>query len=524
VKLPSRTRLGIALGIALLALFLGPLLALRFGQAEAAPVANKAKWTATSRVYEVASERRTILDSTIGPQNYQAPWKGVNEWTEITPGWTPAAAPWSYQSTGAEYDVKVKSSLTAGQVIEWSVNGQFVHLQPMALEWTNDNDQLQQISMPQASAPLSLLDKKATWLNAYGVGRDFSWTLRNTRLVKELTLVTANLPAPAAFIVNGGNPALQLSFVLDYSNTLTLWVNGAAWNARDKVTTASIVEFKNASGVTVYAWTTPVATDTNGDGIGLLTTLKKQGNSLYVSVQTPKAWLDSATYPVVIDPTLDLSVAAQADDDYVWRLPTTSWQKTDTTIYTGNFSASFYSMGGSMRFLGVNIPAGATVDVAYLTLIAGTTLSSATVNSDLCAENASNPSQNTSYADHIGRTRTAAVPWDSVAAWTAGTSYQSPSIVTPIQTVVTDNGGTGDALKIFWEDKDGESSVGAYRRAASWDHASYAPPAIHLEWTEGGGTPTPTPRGWNYILGVLPTRERALWSMLARQLQPSRNF
>lgn len=157
----SRTGLWTLLGIGLLVIFLGPLLVLRFGQAEAAPVANKSRWTASTRVYEVASERRTIIDSVIGAQNYRAPWKGVTEWTEINPAWTPAAAPWSYQTTGAEYDVKVKSSLTSGQVVEWSVNGQAIHFQPMALNWTNDLNQIQQISMPQDGAALSLLDKKA---------------------------------------------------------------------------------------------------------------------------------------------------------------------------------------------------------------------------------------------------------------------------------------------------------------------------------------------------------------------------
>ncbi len=517
----------IILGAILLAVVAGPLLWLRAGQTEAAPVANKSRWTATSRVYEVASERRTILDATIGAMNYKAPWKGMSEWTEIAPAWTPTAAPWSYQSTGAEYDVKLKSLLTAGQVVEWAVNGQYLHLQPMALDWTNNLDQIEQISMPQASAPLSLLDKKAVWLNAYGVGRDFSWTLGNTRLMKELTLASNNLPAPPAFILDGGNPALQLSFVLDFTNTLTLWVNGAAWNARDKVSTASIVEFKTASNVTVFAWSIPVARDSAGGETTLTTTLKKQGSSLYVSVRVPKGWLDTATYPVTIDPTLDLQVGASADDDLINRLPTPTWSNTNDRFIAGSFTPTSFQWGASARFTGISIPAGATITVSYLTLISANTTATVTTNTDLCAENANNPTQNISYADHIGRTRTASVPWNSIAAWTTGQSYQSPSMNAPVQTVVDDNGGTGNALKIFWEDLNNRSSPDASRRAASWDHATSNPPAIHIEYTEGGGTPTPTPtftptpsptptpRGWNYILGVLPRQTEREWALLA---------
>ena len=56
-------------------------------------------------------------------------------------------------------------------------------------------------------------------------------------------------------------------------------------------------------------------------------------------------------------------------------------------------------------------------------------------------------------------------------------------------------GGTGDALIVFWEDRDNESTNadGTNRAAASWDHATYAPPAIYLAWTEGGGaSPSPS--------------------------------
>ena len=186
-------------------------------------------------------------------------------------------------------------------------------------------------------------------------------------------------------------------------------------------------------------------------------------------------------------------MAASADDDYVKRQTSTNWVTNNNVLFVGNFSGTWYGNGSSMRFTGVNIPAAATITVGYLTIIAENSNSGTIVNSDLCAEDANNPTQNSSYADHIGRTRTAAVPWDSIAAWTIGTSYQSPSIVTPVQTVVTNNGGTGDALKIFLEDKDLESSTGAIRQGASWDSTTYAPPAIHLEWTEGGGaSPSPS--------------------------------
>lgn len=332
----------------------------------------------------------------------------------------------------------------------------------------------------------------------------------------------SSLSAPEPYILAGGNPSLELNFIFDYSRDLTLWVNGAAWNGRDSVPATGAVEFRDAAGSVLFAWLPPTASDATVETIALTTTLKKQGSSLYVSVRLPQAWLAAAQYPIVIDPTLDLSVGASADDDRVRRLTTTAWSILAASLQVGSVQATEYGYGSSARFTGINIPAGATVTVAYEVGVAFFSRSGTTINSDLCAENANNPSQNTSYADHIGRTRTACVPWDAIPAWTAGTSYQSPSIVAPIQAVVDAQAGTGDALKVFWEDKDLESSVGAYRQWASWDDTTYAPPAIHIEYTEGGGTPTPTPtpsptpRGWNYILkAIIPREAEREWVLTA---------
>jgi len=219
-------------------------------------------------------------------------------------------------------------------------------------------------------------------------------------------------------------------------------------------------------------------------------------------------WLAQAQYPVEIDPPLDLQVGASADDDTVYRVVTwnppsnTYWSTTGTNLAVGNVESASYGLGSSMRFTGVNIPAGATmtVDASYLTLIASTSLSGTTVRSDLCAENSNNPGQMVGYADHIGRTRTTPVPWDSIAGWTSGAPYQSPYIHAPIQQVVDDQAGTGDALIIIWEDKDLESSAGAYRSVASFDHVTLAAPTIHIEYTAGGG---PTERSKSYTVDAL---------------------
>jgi len=194
-------------------------------------------------------------------------------------------------------------------------------------------------------------------------------------------------------------------------------------------------------------------------------------------------------YPIEIDPPIDVAVAANADDDYVRRQTTTTWVATGTGCLAGNINATNYGYGASFRFTGINIPSGATVTVAYLDIVAQASLSTTVVRSDLTFENASNPAQMSSYANHTGRTRATPVAWDGIGAWTAGGAIQTPSMVSPLQAVVDAQGGTGDACMAFWEDKDLESDTGAYRVAAALEHASYAPVSLHAEWTTGGGNP-----------------------------------
>ncbi|HUU64122.1 MAG TPA: hypothetical protein VMX96_09445 [Dehalococcoidia bacterium] len=207
--------------------------------------------------------------------------------------------------------------------------------------------------------------------------------------------------------------------------------------------------------------------------------------------------------PVLLkNTTLELSVGATEDDDYVCRFDTPTWSNTGTIFNAGNSIATACGYGGSARFTGVNIPAGAIVSVAYLTLISRLDRDTTVVRSDLCCENSNNPGQIADYDDHIGRTRTTGagcIAWDGIDAWAKGESYQSLDFAVAVQQVVDDQAGTGDALIVFWEDKDLESDIGALRSAASWDNTTYDPPAIYIEY-EAGATGS---GGWTgKVMGV----------------------
>jgi len=197
---------------------------------------------------------------------------------------------------------------------------------------------------------------------------------------------------------------------------------------------------------------------------------------------------DGLVFPITIDPTVDVDVGAGLDDDNARRETSTWYVNVNTWLRIGSNTATQYGYGAGMRFTGVNIPDGATIDIAYIKVIGDAYRDATVVRTDLCCEDSNNPGQIADYADHIGRARTVAVPWDGIATWSDGVEYQSPSIVTPVQAVVDDNAGTGNAIIIFFEDKDLESDEGANREFASFEHASHNPPNLYIEYTAGGDT------------------------------------
>lgn len=229
----------------------------------------------------------------------------------------PSTLPWDYEMTQDSYTARVLSDFTAGQVIEWEMEGQTLAFQPMALEWTNDLDQISQISMPQDTASLVTNTPHLTggadvgyelgvinWSDAYGTGRNFWWECDTGRLRKTLELESAP-PAPPQYIIDGGNPVLRLNFIFDPSPDLDIYIDGELWDKKTHEVTFNYTEFRYL-GETLWYFGIANAWDSSDDmdyhEIALASEFSKSGNSLYVSVRVPYDWLGAATYPVYVDP------------------------------------------------------------------------------------------------------------------------------------------------------------------------------------------------------------------------------
>lgn len=241
---------------------------------------------------------------------------GVTRWTgtieplhtragaAIDTTWVADASPWSYRIAAADYAARIKAAFNGAPLLQYTdvATGAWVTLQPQQLNWTNDSNSVQMISAVQG-VTAQLSDDLVRWLGAYGTGRDFEYQNHPKRLIKRLVL-QSELPTPSAAILSGANPALQLQFIFAWSTGATVWIDGAQWDGKTAKTTVNRIEFRVGSA-TVFWFDAPTAYDANGEAApGVTMRVRKAGNNLYVEVRTPYAWLQSAAYPVTVDPTL----------------------------------------------------------------------------------------------------------------------------------------------------------------------------------------------------------------------------
>ncbi|MFA5673935.1 MAG: hypothetical protein WC912_05700 [Thermovirgaceae bacterium] len=185
-----------------------------------------------------------------------------------------------------------------------------------------------------------------------------------------------------------------------------------------------------------------------------------------------------------------------------------AWQlMTDGNNMVGYWFNGASKIGCGLVFKDVAVPAGATITNAYITFVAAGSISGTTVNSRITGQKATDPGDISSLSDYQarrgtdvggannnGRT-TAQVSWDSIAAWTGGTSYNSPDIKSIIQEIIDQEGwASGNNICLFFDDHEGRSTAsdGVRRAAYSYDDVPASAPTLYIEYTEEPEVDPPT--------------------------------
>lgn len=194
------------------------------------------------------------------------------------------------------------------------------------------------------------------------------------------------------------------------------------------------------------------------------------------------------TYPINIDPSINLDIGAGADDG---RRDDTSWSTSGTTANVMGLGSSGEIREGYYRWPGITgIAQGDTVDAAYFNVPTRSGELSPALGK-ISLEDAGAPTQITSVADYTGRTRTTANQDYDDYTHVANCEYiggdasrENIIIKTEVAELVADY--TITAVSVLMDD-DGTVSNADYMRFRSYDQGCSSQPNLVIEYTAAGG-------------------------------------
>lgn len=354
------------------------------------------------------------------------------------------------------------------------------------VQWTNDQNSVANIGLTKQAIQAQITDDRLFFPGVYGTGFDFTLELQTTRLMKKLTVASlATLGSPPQNIIDGGNPVMMLSFQFTRSAGVEIWVDGVEWaeatGQGNAAATVNTVEFRNSSGTVLWATPPAWALDANGNQPPSVTTrFRRAGPSFFIEYRLAWSWLQTAAFPLVLDPTIDTIVAAGADDA-AEADDGTGFSATAASVRCESNTAAGSRFNGAARFVLTGPASGDTVDVAYSPIHA-TSTSVDDPNVDLAFEDVDDAANFTTTADVTSRVRTgSAVQWTATAIGTG--EVNSPSIVAPLQIVINRAGwASGSAVVLFY---DGRSDINQSLRLDSYEGSTTECAKLHVEYTAG---------------------------------------
>ncbi len=126
-------------------------------------------------------------------------------------------------------------------------------------------------------------------------GQNTRYTISDEgNIVKEELILLVN-PYPAI----SGNDVVYIRYDFDY-NGLTPYINNIVWDSNTQTITSDKMVFKNGN-VEYFAFSSPIAYDSSGE----IKQLSYKFSKNEILIQVPGSYLQSAKYPLTIDPSLE---------------------------------------------------------------------------------------------------------------------------------------------------------------------------------------------------------------------------
>jgi hypothetical protein len=219
------------------------------------------------------------------------------------------------------------------------------------------------------------------------------------------------------------------------------------------------------------------------------------GNVLTETVDLSK--LSNVTYPIRIDPTVDIAASGNSPATLTWN--GAAWSYTNTNYWQIGYYASTYAkMGAGAYFANVTVPPNSTINNAHITMKSLDNRSANTCYAYIIGNDEDDAANFGTIADYKARRgtdvggaddtkrTTAEVDW-TLSGWTAGTTYDTPDIKTVIAEITTRAGWhSGHAMAIFIDDHDARSTTATTaNRAGTATGSDYS---LYIDYTP----PTPS--------------------------------
>lgn len=232
------------------------------------------------------------------------------------------------------YDFRVKDNSNYGDGTQYCINDSGIEYcliyQPSDMSYKNEyNSQDYISSISGVNAIYS--ENKVTYQNIYS---DVNLTIiANNEILKELYILGSKPRTPQTWLGNTENITLDFGGYIKYGN-LEVWSNGIRHIGDFK--TYEKIEFKNTTtNTTIFYLPKPLIYDSDYNEIYGEYQVINQGGQIYFYVKTPYSFLENATYPVYIDPTIQLQDADTENigDAYLdEHLPTYNYGDTTTCL------------------------------------------------------------------------------------------------------------------------------------------------------------------------------------------------
>jgi len=220
----------------------------------------------------------------------------------------------AYNEEG-EYQVyyKEQSSGIVSEPVRFKVKDYTLTITPNSLKF------LGQTNLHKKQSFLNVQNNYGTYENQFGDGIDLRYSYNNDNLKKELIINSLQELKDAIKSSPDIDDILQLKFTVkayevgNESNLNDLKIGSDRINFKqdlNDISTDQKIEFLDENNNTIYYFPQPYVEDSNGIRLMLNYTYDiNRFANLVIKIEVPYTYLESAVYPVIIDPTITLNTA-----------------------------------------------------------------------------------------------------------------------------------------------------------------------------------------------------------------------